>query len=238
MLNPPPAELAPPTLRHAYATQAARMMRLGETTPAAFKLGGTNEHTRTVFSVDAPYFGMLSSNEIVYEPHLSWDDRVAPRAEPEIAVAVNECLTPRPEGYSLLDLSDAIAWVAPALDISDTALADPLAAGLSWMVADTCEAGRLVVGERWGADALQSFEDSLVALIIDGHIVSYGCGQALIGGALGALREFLMVLAALDVDLPAGVPVALGGCAPSKPLPLRGQVEARFGDAGSVKIAV
>lgn len=237
-LDPPPHELAPVDLIHAYATQKVRMHRLGARRPAAFKLGGTNVLSRNTFQCDAPFFGMLSPAELVDGLALDWSNRISPRVEPEIALAVTENLPPRAQGYGVDELEGLIAWVAPALDVGDSALACPQDAGLAWMLSDACGAGRLVLGERMGANALSEFEESFVLLMINGQIVSHGCGQAIIGGALGALREFLLVLSSLNLELPAGAPVALGGCAPSHPLPITGEVHAVFGDAGAVHIAI
>ncbi len=238
LLDPPPLDLAPATLKNAYATQSARMQRLGAKMPAAFKLGGTTSASRNKFKCEAPYFGMLSQIEVVNDDTLQWRERIRPHVEPEVAVGMSTTLPPQRGGYSIDQLEAEIAWIAPALDLGDTALADPISAGLAWVLSDGCAAGRLVIGERLGADALSAFEQSLVLVTVNGRVVASGCVQAMIGGVLGALREFLLVLAEYDLALPAGAPVALGGCAPAQPLPASGEVCAIFGDAGSVAVAV
>lgn len=238
LLNPPPANLAPPDLLHAYATQVARLIRLDAQTPAAFRLGGTNAQSRTDFATETPFFGMLGASEVVEGQRLGFDDAIDPRVEVHFALALNRDLPPRLDGYPLEELADCVAWVAPALDICDTAFADPRAAGLAWMIADRCGAGRLVLGERMGADALTELEESLVLLTFDGEPAAFGAGTAIIGGGLGALREFLLVLAKLDVTLPADIPVSLGGCAPTHPLPERGRIEGRFGDVAEVRVMI
>lgn len=239
VLDPLPNDIAPKTDADGYATQAARLERLGAKGPAAFKLGGTNQTGLEMFGVDSPFFGMLAPHELVDADEVIWPEARAPVAEPEIALAVQHDLAPRAEGYSVQELERALAWAAPALEMPDSVLDNPRVAGLPWLLADACAAGRLVLGPRLGASRVQELEDAPCALIFDNVVVSVGFGRdALIGGVLGALREFLLTLARYDMTLPAGAPVTLGGCAIARPVPSAAKIEARFGDVGAAFAAV
>ncbi len=239
VLTPLPEDLTPADDRAGYATQAARLARLGASTPAAFKLGGTNQSGLETFGVDSPFFGALAPHELMEDDAFVWSEARAPVAEPEIAVALQRDMPPRADGYSLDEVEAALAWAAPALEMPDTVVENPRRAGLPWLLADACGAGRLVLGPRLGAAHVRDLEDAPCALIFDNVVVSVGFARdALIGGTLGALREFLMTLARFDLTLPAGAPISLGGCALPQPLPDHARVEARFGDIGSASASI
>ncbi len=239
LLSPLPPDLTPANDGAGYATQAARLARLGASEPAAFKLGGTNQSGLETFGVDSPFFGALAPHELTEDDAFVWPDARAPLAEPEIAVALQRDMPPRWEGYGLDELEAELAWAAPALEMPDTVVDNPRRAGLPWLLADACGAGRLVLGPRLGAAHVRELEDAPCALIFNNVVVSVGFARdALIGGALGALREFLMTLARFDLTLPAGAPVSLGGCALAQPLPDNARVEARFGDVASASASI
>ncbi len=234
VLDPLPAELAPQTHRDGYATQAARLERLKARGPAAFKLGGTNQAGLDMFANELPFFGALAPQDLVDGDEVLWPQARQPVAEPEIAIAVQRDLPPRPEGYALRELPSLIAWAAPALEMPDTVIGDARQAGLPWLLSDACGAGRLVLGPRLGASHIPELEAAPCALAFGKTIVSIGFAKdALIGGVYGTLSEFLITLGRLGLTLPAGAPVVLGGCAPALPVPDSGRVEARFGDVGA-----
>lgn len=237
-VNTPPTDLTPASLRHAYATQVARLSRLGASRAAGYRLCGANEHARATFDTDRVFFAMMAPNDLVDGARPSRSGWLAPMGEPHIALAVSETLPPRVDAYALDDLANLISWVAPALDICDPVFTQPQSAGLTWMIADSCGMGGLVLGERLGAHCLSELEQSLVIMVYGDEPVSFGTGEALINGALGTLQDFLLTMGGLGLPLHAGLPIGLGGCAPGAPLPPGGDITVRFGDAAEMTITI
>ena len=206
-------------------------IELLDETPAAWKLGGTNEATRAAFNVDRPYFGPLRANEIVESgARLNKADYPAPLlAEPEIAITFNRDFESTQEKRTLDDIADAIDWIAPAVELPATVLTNPPAAGVDWLVADRCAAGALVVGRKLQPNELEQLEQASISIAIDGAQIQIKQNN-LIGGVLKTLQDMLRVFGDYNLALSKGVIVATGGLVPAINIQDAENLEVRFDD--------
>jgi 2-keto-4-pentenoate hydratase len=210
-----PADIAPKTEADGARAALAQIDRV----PAGWKLGGTNAHTRNVFSVERAYFGPLKAAEIAEGDgsQVSLAGLIAPKVEPEICVAFTADLDPHVHGGDIGALRGLLDHVALGLEIPDTILANPPEAGVWSLVADRCAAGALVLGERLPASVLEELEGlPAVMTAADGEI-SEGHGDWMIGGALAGVSETLESLRGIVNRIPAGAVIATGGLARAKP---------------------
>ncbi|MCR9129320.1 MAG: hypothetical protein NXI12_07345 [Alphaproteobacteria bacterium] len=211
-----PADIAPRTEADGARAALAQI----EGVPAGWKLGGTNALTRNMFSVERAYFGPLKASEITEGDgaEVSLADLIAPKVEPEICVAFTSDLDPHTHGGDLTALRSLLDHVALGLEIPDTILSDPPAAGVWSLVADRCAAGALVLGERLPASTLEELEGLPAVMTAADGERSEGHGDWMIGGALAGVAETLESLRGIVERIPAGTVIATGGLARAKPL--------------------
>lgn len=203
---------------------------LGEA-PAAWKLGGSNTATRAIFNVNRPYFGPLRASEVFESGAvLNRLNYPAPMmAEPEIAVAFNRDFAPTKMPRSLEDITNALAWVAPAIELPATVLANPPTAGVNWLVADRCAAGALTIGPKLAPSGLSQLEQADITLTVDGAPLQTKQND-LIGGVLGSVQEMLTAFGDYNLHLPKDVIVATGGLTPAISVQDIQILEVRFGE--------
>ncbi|MEE2525866.1 hypothetical protein V0U79_05765 [Hyphobacterium sp. HN65] len=210
-----PADIAPKTEADGARAALAQIDGI----PAGWKLGGTNTHTRNVFSVQRAYFGPLKAAEIAKGEgsEIALKGLIAPKVEPEICVAFAADLDPHTHGGDIAALRALLDHVALGLEIPDTILADPPGAGVWSLVADRCAAGALVLGERLPASALEELEGLPAVMTAADGEASEGHGDWMIGGALAGVSETLESLRSVVDRIPAGTVIATGGLARAKP---------------------
>lgn len=210
-----PAEIAPKTEADGARAALAQIDGI----PAGWKLGGTNAHTRDVFSVHRAYFGPLKASEIAEGDgsEVALSGLIAPKVEPEICVAFTADLDPHAHGGDIAALRGLLDHVALGLEIPDTILTNPPAAGVWSLVADRCAAGALVLGERLPASELEELEGLPAVMTAADGETSEGHGDWMIGGALAGVAETLESLRGIVERIPVGTVIATGGLARAKP---------------------
>lgn len=197
--------------------------------PAAWKLGGTTRAVREIFQIDYPFYGPLSAAETFHAGEtVTLPPLPGPVAEPEIAVRLAADVPPQETPRSDTQISALIGAIAPALDLAAVALADPPTEGALSLIADRAGAGVMTVGEWQSPQSLPRLSDTRVTLAFDGDTVAEGNVNALIGGVVGALRDFFIQAAREERTLKAGAIIATGGLAPAIPLGTARRVKATF----------
>ncbi len=135
-------EEGPADLAMAYAAQETVWQTLsGNVRPTAWKVGTP---TRTEIPLAAPVFPpRLAATPARFSGTLFTHLGI----EAEIALCFGRDLPPRAVPYSRAEILAAIASVHVAMELVDTRLADPEAAGPLWRLADNLVNGALVLGE-------------------------------------------------------------------------------------------
>jgi 2-keto-4-pentenoate hydratase len=187
--------------RAALAVRGLRIAR-GEL-PRGYKVGFTNRNIWARYAVYAPIWGTVWNTTLSFAD----DDGTAaiplerlcqPRLEPEAVFGLRA--TPR-AGAGLVDLFDALDWVAPGFELVQSHRPD-------WKfsapetVADGGLHGRLVVGGKVPIAAIAAdagaldevLADARVALHRNGVRVEAGSGANVLDGPLRALLHFVTEL--------------------------------------------
>jgi 2-keto-4-pentenoate hydratase len=159
-------ELASPA--DAYGVQALVAAKLGAV--AAWKTGAPSPQAEPIL---APIFADLVHVSAARLPAATFH-RLG--IEAEIAYRLGRDLPGRRESYTREEVVEAIAAILPAIEVVDSRLAEPEAAGAMWKLADHQSNGALVVGAQ--VDDWQAIDPSEqpVRLTIDGRVVAEGRG--------------------------------------------------------------
>lgn len=212
----------PAAIRPASAADgmAIAVEALGSGPAGAWKLGGTNAATRAAFATADAYAGPLKAEEVHHQPDapLRLDRFVNALIEPEWVVAFDRDFPASPDRRDAAELRRSLAWIAPGLEIPDTVIEKPVAAGLPSLLADRCAAGALVIGPKLPVRGVDRLEEFGIKFHTPEGLRPSTDQQSLTGGVLGAAAGGLAAIGRAGADLPVGTPVSLGGLAPAAPL--------------------
>jgi 2-keto-4-pentenoate hydratase len=134
-------ESGPDSVQDAYAAQRAVWLEsVGDTRPSTWKAGAPNRQTE-------PTAAAVFPQRLAFSPALfAADDFFTLGIEAEISLRFSHDLPARAEPYRPEEIRAAIASAHVAMELVDTRLADPDAAGPFWRLADNLLNGGLVIG--------------------------------------------------------------------------------------------
>lgn len=134
-------ELGPADVPAAYAVQRALWRAMvGDSRPTAWKVGAPNRQTE-------PTAAAIFPQRMADSPaQFPVDDFRTLGIEAEIALRFGRDLPPRAQAYRREEILAAIASAHVAMELVDTRLSDPNAAGPLWRLADNLLNGGLVLG--------------------------------------------------------------------------------------------
>ncbi|WP_024301479.1 2-keto-4-pentenoate hydratase [Pseudogulbenkiania sp. MAI-1] len=136
------ADAGPSSREQAYAVQQAIWReQVGSARPTAWKVGAPR---RDAEPTAAPIFPQRIAASPASLPAASF---IGLGIEAEIAVRFGHDLPARPERYTREEILDAIGSVHVAIELIDSRLATPQAAGPLWCLADNLVNGGLIVGD-------------------------------------------------------------------------------------------
>jgi len=168
--------------------------------PLGRKIGFTNPAMWSTFGVREPIWAYLYDTTLIrsIDTHLTCrlGRFVEPKVEPEIVFGLRAALRP---GAGLVDVLNAIDWVAPGFEIVQSHFP-------GWRfrapdtVADSGLHGTLLVGPpqpltRLGADPVGTLESFTLTLSCDGRVIETAKGSNVLGNPLSAVAHLLSVLA-------------------------------------------
>ena len=183
----PPAELAALSLRAAYDIQDA-VVASRESAGAlrsGWKLGLTSRIKQRIMGIDHPVFGRLfADGAIASSSRVAFAAFIAPRAEPELAFGLAAPLDPDADPALLLG---AIAWIAPALEITDSRYL-PGRRSVVELVADNTSSAAYVIGGRVRLEAAPRLDAIGAQIIRNGSILAAGTTADVLGDPFTALR--------------------------------------------------
>ncbi|MCK9511867.1 MAG: fumarylacetoacetate hydrolase family protein [Pigmentiphaga sp.] len=199
----------------AYAIQAAsiaRRLARGERRTGV-KMGFTSRAKMVQMGVHDMIWGRLTDAMAEADgAPVSLSRFVHPRVEPELAFLLNK---PLPAHASLPEALEAVAAVAPALEIIDSRFAD-FRFTLGDVVADNASSSGYVIGP-W-QDPRQDLSNLGLALSINGAIRQVGSTAGILGNPLRSLVAAARLSAAAGEPLEAGWLVMAGGATAAESL--------------------
>lgn len=199
----------------AYAVQAAsiaRRLQRGECRTGV-KMGFTSRAKMVQMGVHDVIWGRLTDAMAEADgAPLSLRRFVHPRVEPEVAFLLAK---PLPANCSLPQALDAVAAIAPALEVIDSRF-DNFKFSLEDVVADNASSSGYVIGP-WQKPH-QDFSNLGLVLSINGAARQVGSTAGILGNPLRSLVAAARLSAAAGEPLQAGWIVMAGGATAAEPL--------------------
>jgi 2-oxo-3-hexenedioate decarboxylase len=231
----PPAELAHMSLREAYDVQDAVVARreLAGAARSGWKLGLTSRVKQRLMGVGHPLFGRIfadgsvpSSSSVVYPAF------IRPRAEPELAFGLAAPLEPDADVMALMR---AVAWIAPALEITDSRYLPGRRTAVE-LVADNTSSAAYVIGGRVRLDAAPRLDAIGTQIIRSGSVLASGTTADVLGDPFAALRLLAEHLAERGLHTEAGDVILSGAITDAFPAAPGDRFEARLRGLGTAAV--
>ncbi|PMS38587.1 2-oxo-3-hexenedioate decarboxylase [Trinickia symbiotica] len=220
------------TTSDAYAIQAAsvaRRLNRGDRR-SGVKMGFTSRAKMAQMGVHDVIWGRLTEEMALEEcSTVSLSRYVHPRVEPELAF-----LLAKPLGacVSLVEALDAVAGIAPALELIDSRY-ENFKFSLTDVIADNASSSGYVIGP-W-ADSRRDFSNLGLVLSIDGQARQIGSTAGIMGHPLRSLVAAARLAAAAREPLQAGWIVMAGGATAAEALAPGMHVRCEMQGLGSVE---
>ncbi|HET6523095.1 2-keto-4-pentenoate hydratase [Sphingopyxis sp.] len=193
------------------------------------KVGLTAKAVQAQLGVDQPDFGVLFDDMRIEEAGTLRSSQVLqPKAEAEIAVVLGKDLDGE---IDLARLADAVEFIAPAIEIVDSRIAD-WKISFADTVADNGSSAFFVLGDaRLPLAGLDLYSCGMV-LEVNGEVVSLGAGAACLGHPLNAALWLARTLEKRGEPLRKGDIVLTGALGPMVAIKPGDHVVARIGGVG------
>lgn len=222
----------------AYAVQLAQVTRwtTAGRRMAGRKIGLTSKAVQTQLGVDEPDFGHLFADMVFGDnEELPFARLQQPKVEAEVALVLGRDLDAA--DTSVADLLGAVAWVAPAIEIVSSRIAD-WRINILDTVADNASAGLVAVGGP--ARRLDGLDLATcrMSLSVNGVEASKGTGADCLGHPLNAAVWLARRSAALGRPLKAGELILTGALGPMAPVSPGDAVIATIEGLGSVSLKI
>lgn len=234
LLSPVREELS--GVEAAYAVQLAQVRRwtAAGRRIAGRKIGLTSKAVQRQLGVDEPDFGHLFADMVFGDnEELPFARLQQPKVEAEVAVILGRDLTA--EDTSVADVIDAVAWVAPAIEIVSSRIAD-WKINILDTVADNASSGLVAVGGP--ARRLEGLDlaGCAMTLRVNGQQASAGSGRDCLGHPLNAAAWLARRSAALGHPLRKGELILTGALGPMAAVAPGDKVEAGITGLGSISL--
>jgi len=231
----PPPELATLSLTQAYDVQdALAAMRVdGGSRQSGWKLGLTSPIKQRIMGIAHPLFGRIfADGERASGDRVEHETLIAPRSEPELAIGL---AGPIDASMDLATLTNAIDWIAPALEITDSRYRSGVRTAIE-LVADNTSSAGYVIGARMplrGRSAIPAYATELVR---NGVVVATGSTLDVLGNPVQALAALATHLRARGLRAGAGDIVLSGAITDAIPVAAGDVIEARLAALGTAAV--
>jgi 2-keto-4-pentenoate hydratase len=221
----------------AYEIQLLNIRRrlAGGATVHGHKVGLSSKAMQEMMGVDEPDYGHLLSDMVLSEATpIPVSRYLIPRVEVEVGFILGDDLPG--EGCTVEDVLRCTEFVAPAIELIDSRIAD-WKIGLFDTIADNASS----CGVALGAQRMQPGELDLTGidatLTINGDQVAAGRSDAVLGNPAIAVAWLAQKVASFGVRLEAGHVVLPGSCTRAYDVRAGDQVVAEFAGLGSVSLS-
>mgnify|MGYP006431449273 CR=1 FL=1 len=203
----------PDNLDEAYKIQDYILEQSGEDFQH-FKLGGTNIKTQKKFNVSRSYFGLVKASETFQVTennqviHLGNQEPLS--AELEIIFKLSKAITPSDE-VTIDNLNQFISHYSVGLEFPTNFITNLTEVGVNGLVAENCAAGFLVYGEFYDFTSNDFDQAQDFSFRVGLENIIQGTTANLIGGAIGAMLDFVLLMQEHERDIPADSLISTGG---------------------------
>jgi 2-oxo-3-hexenedioate decarboxylase len=183
----------------------------------AYKMGLTSEAKRRQMGLDQAIFGILTDRmQLRAEAPYPLEGRIHPKAEPEIAFRVSQMLDARNGSISPDEAWNAVAEVAPAIEVLDSRYVGFKYFSLPDVIADNASSSDYLIGTPVAKPAHWSeLESWKIDFMVNGTVQHHAMGSEISGSPIRSLVELTELLARRNQVLPAGCWVLLGAATPA-----------------------
>jgi 2-keto-4-pentenoate hydratase len=186
-----------------------------------------------VMGIDHPLFGRtFADGERGGGDRIAYAALVAPRTEPELAFGLASPIDPTMDVPALLA---AVAWVAPALEITDSRFRPGTRTAVE-LVADNTSSSVYAIGPRIALEAAGALDAFATELVRNGIVVQRGATADVLDGPVNALAALAAHLAWRGLPAHAGDIVLSGAITDAVPVAPGDVVEARLAGLGTVSV--
>lgn len=231
----PPALLATLDLAGAYAIQdeLVALRAAAGSHPAGWKLGNTSAVKQRVMGLPHPVFGRIFREGAIADGGtVETSTLIAPRYEPEIAFGLR---APLPAGAGRTEICAAIAWVAPALEVTDSRYTAGRRTAVE-LISDCTSASGFVLGPRSDFHAARTLDALDTEVRRNGETLTTGSTRDVLGDPLVALELLAAHLAERGHTTQAGDVVLSGAITDAFSAAAGDRVEARIAGIGRVSV--
>ena len=232
----PPGAFATLPLTAAYAVQDALVAERESAgaTRNGWKLGITSPVKQRVMGIAHPLFGRtFADGERTNGSRVDLAAFIAPRTEPELAIGLAAEIDPSMDRAAL---AQAVAWIAPALEITDSRYRSGTRSAVE-LVADNTSSSGYVIGPRLSAGAAPPYDALATELVKNGSVVLRGSTADVLDHPLNALAALAAHLAERGLRARAGDVILSGAITDAIPIAAGDTIEARIAGLGSATIA-
>ena len=230
----PPAALGALTLAQAYDVQDAlvALRSARGDRQSGWKLGITSPVKQRVMGITHPLFGRTFADSESIGGVVAHAALLAPRAEPELAFGLADAIAP---SMDLAALAKSIAWIAPALEITDSRYCGGTRTAVQLVADNTSSAGYAFGPPRAlrGAVEIEPFDTTLLR---NGAVIATGSTADVLGDPVRALSALAVHLASRGLRADAGDIVLSGAITDAVPVAAGDVLEARLAGLGAVTI--
>jgi 2-oxo-3-hexenedioate decarboxylase len=206
---PPPPALATMDVNEAYRIQdslVARRQSVGDRV-IGWKLGITSTAKQESMGLTTPVFGRIfADGQIANAGTRPYAAFIAPRAEPELAFCLGRELDASWDRAALLE---AVAWVAPALEITDGRYLPGKRTAVE-LIADNTAAASYAIGTHLTLGGIPPLDTINATIARNGQIVARGRTRDVLGDPVRALALLAQHLHERGLQAPAGTIVLSG----------------------------
>jgi 2-keto-4-pentenoate hydratase len=232
----PPAALATLKLTEAYAVQDA-LVAIRESSGArlsGWKLGITSPIKQRVMGIGHPLFGRtFADGERTSGSRVDLATFIAPRTEPELAIGLAAEIDPSMDRAAL---ARAVAWIAPALEITDSRYRSGTRTAVE-LVADNTSSSGYVIGRQIAVADAPPYDALTTELRKNGNVVLHGSTADVLDHPLNALAALAAHLAERGLRARAGDVILSGAITDAIPVAAGDTIEARIAGLGVATIS-
>jgi 2-keto-4-pentenoate hydratase len=232
----PPGALATLTLADAYAVQDALVAARDAAGAhrSGWKLGITSPVKQRVMGIAHPLFGRtFADGERTSGARVRLATFIAPRTEPELAIGLAADIDPSMDRAAL---ARAVAWIAPALEITDSRYLRGTRTAVE-LVADNTSSSAYVIGPRLAANVAPSYDALATELVKNGSLILRGSTADVLGHPLNALAALAAHLAERGLRAQGGDVILSGAITDAIPVAAGDTIEARIAGLGTATVA-
>lgn len=200
-----------------------------------YKIGLTTKETQRMYNTEKPFYGTLTSSNIISSEVFQLDDLFAPFViEMELMFILKEDLPFMATEQDILKNT----LIAPGLEIPDGRYVNwTKNMDLPSIIADVGAAGRVVVGEPVSYSSISDLLKMKAILYWEGEKLEEGYGEVVLGNPINTMVWLSKELSMQGKTLKKGMIVSSGTMIMPKPVK-RGKYLADFHGIGSVSVVV